>query len=353
VNGYQLRFTGDALTVLSTLPAAYVHTCVTSPAYYRLRDFGVDGQLGLESTPQEYIARQVAVFRELRRVLRPDGTLWLNLGDAYAGSATIGNKVQGNPQFNAGRPSRAATKLPPKSIPLGWKAKDLLGMPWGVADALRADGWYLRSDIIWAKPNPMPESVRDRPTKSHEYVFLLAPSERYYYDADAIREPHETKGELATEENKRGSWRVGAGSGGGMVENAREARAAGRFPTLNHPAGKNRRTVWTIPPRPCDGAHFAVFPPDLVRPCILAGTSEKGCCPGCGACWVRVREKDTVGWRPACRCGGGPVPCTVIDPFMGSGTVGVVAKELGRSFVGIELNPAYVELARRRIDGTA
>lgn len=285
---------GDCRDVLSTLDAASVHCCVTSPPYFGLRDYGHDGQIGLEPTPDEFVTALVEVFREVRRVLRDDGTLWLNLGDSYAGSwgaqsrgatSALADRSVSSQQILA-HPKRTNTGSVAAGAP--YKPKDLLGIPWMVAFALRADGWYLRSEIIWAKPNPMPESVTDRPTKAHEYVFLLSKSPRYFYDADAIREPHAD-----------GKW---GGEDG---------------PTLN-PAGRNKRSVWTVATQPFAGAHFATFPPKLIEPCILAGCPEGG---------------------------------MVLDPFAGAGTTGMVALRHGRSFVGVELNQQYAAMARERIIG--
>ena len=303
---------GDCLEILRGLPDASVNCCVTSPPYWGLRDYGVEGQMGLEPTPQEYVAGMVAVFREVRRVLKDDGTLWLNLGDSYAAS-TSNNGGYSDKSTLAGFTSpdtkgrRANDSGDARRLTHGLKPKDLVGIPWRVAFALQADGWYLRSDIIWSKPNPMPESVTDRPTKAHEYLFLLSKSERYHYDAESIAEPAESAGKI-----------------GGFTPNA--AIAAGVKPTGNMIAERgaayvrkdtrNKRSVWQIPTEPFPGAHFAVMPTALVKPCILAG----------------------------CPTGG-----TVLDPFGGSGTVAVVALENGCGFVGCELNPEYVEIAKARI----
>lgn len=271
--------TGDALEWLRQLPDNSVNTCVTSPPYWGLRDYGIDGQIGLEETPEAYVERMIAVFREVRRVLRDDGTLWLNLGDSYAGSGKGAWKVKDRQkEVYIPDPDSPQCRLP--KVPSGLKPKNLIGIPWRVAFALQADGWYLRSDIIWYKPNAMPESVRDRPTKAHEYIFLLTKSERYYYDADAIKED--------------------AVSG-----------------NPNRPK-RNKRTVWTVSTKPFKGAHFATFPPDLIEPCILAGCPEGG---------------------------------IVLDPFFGAGTTGLVARRHNRNFIGIELNPQYVEIAKNRIKG--
>src|SRR5690554_4836246 len=279
---------GDVIEALRSLPEGFIHTCVTSPPYWGLRDYGVPGQIGLEPTPEEYVEKMVEVFREVRRVLRDDGTLWLNLGDSYANSNTGGNR----------RMSLKSTK--------GLKPKNLVGIPWRVAFALQADGWYLRSDIIWHKPNAMPESVKDRPTKAHEYIFLLTKKPRYYYDADAIRDPHVQK-------DRRGSRRVTYEIKAKGEQHA-PSKSAGYLG--QNPKGRNKRTVWTVPTRPYKGAHFAVFPPDLIEPCVLAGAPEGG---------------------------------IVLDPFFGSGTTGLVARKHGRHYVGIELNSEYIELSRKRI----
>lgn len=295
---------GDALTVLRTLPDESVQCCVTSPPYWGLRDYGTEGQLGLEATPEEYVANMVEVFREVRRVLRSDGTLWLNLGDSYAGSGKGAWSVVG-PQKEVYVPDPKGPAAAIPKVPPGLKPKDLVGIPWRVAFALQADGWYLRSDIIWAKPNPMPESVTDRPTKSHEYLFLLSRSERYYYDADAIREPAET--------GTPGHLKAGYGA-----RHSTSAALAGY--QSDAATGRNRRSVWTIATQPYPEAHFATFPEALVEPCIKAGS----------------RTSDVV-----------------LDPFAGSGTTLAVAKRLDRDGIGIELNPNYTALAEKRIAKSA
>ena len=310
---------GDALEVLRGLPDQSIHCCVTSPPYWGLRDYGVEGQLGLEKAPEEYVERLVGIFKEVRRVLRDDGTLWLNLGDSYASSpASGGSKSSG---LNAKRAddgsladdnkSQGITPTAKYTRPPGLKPKDLIGIPWRVAFALQADGWWLRSDIIWAKPNPMPESVRDRPTKAHEYIFLLSKNAQYFYDADAIREP-------MTSDGKGGLW--GADRSSGATADEYHIGAHGKEPWTGernvNSNGRNKRTVWTVTTKPFKEAHFAVFPPDLIRPCVLAG------CPPGG---------------------------TVLDPFFGAGTAGLVAKQEGRGYIGIDLNAEYVEMARRRI----
>ena len=311
---------GDALELLRTLPPESVHTCVTSPPYYNLRDYGVEGQIGNESSVEEYLQALVAVFREVRRVLHPNGTLWVNMGDSYASNS-------GNQPPNT-RNSYGHTA---KRVPQGYKKKDLIGVPWQLAFALRADGWYLRQDIIWHKSNCMPESVRDRCTKSHEYIFLLSKSERYFFDAAAISEPiagASTKRYMQNIEKQSGSFKQPGRDGRPMkaalprfggekygTDQAKETRTkSGKiYVTTPH---RNKRDVWTVGTSGFRGAHFAVFPEKLIEPCILAGCPEGG---------------------------------TVLDPFVGSGTTGVVAKRMGRGFVGCEINPSYVDMAARRI----
>ncbi|NBK18585.1 site-specific DNA-methyltransferase [Anaerotruncus sp. 1XD42-93] len=275
---------GDALEQLRTLEPDSVHTCVTSPPYYNLRDYGTAGQIGAEATPEEYIENLVKVFREVQRVLRPNGTLWINIGDSYA------TRSGAQPPTN----TRNIHGHTAKQLPAGYKYKDLMGIPWMLAFALRTDGWHLRQDIIWAKPNCMPESVRDRCTKSHEYIFLLSKSDRYYFDAAAISEP-------IAEINVTRYLKSFGGKG-----------YRNEVPNLR----RNKRDVWTIGTGGFKGAHFAVFPEKLVEPCILAGCPEGG---------------------------------LVLDPFAGSGTTGVVAKHLARNFIGIELNPEYCRMADERI----
>ncbi len=331
------------------------------------------GCYGLEPTPELFVEHTVTIFREVRRVLRDDGTLWLNLGDSY--SSERWGQGQTPPPTN----TRNKTAISISRTGPGLKPKDLVGIPWRVAFALQADGWYLRQDIIWHKPNPMPESVTDRCTKAHEYLFLLAKSPRYFYDAEAIKEE-------------------GTGQNGAAADFHRETKdhllpgqsaVQHRIDRVHtHDSGtRNKRSVWTIATAPFKEAHFATFPPELVRPCIRAGTSAKGCCPECGAPWKRVIEQTkrfesgygrsgnqiagkngakcqgggdtgdirkgpcvesrTIGWKPSCSCNaGGPVPCVVLDPFGGSGTTGMVAAQEHRDYVMIERNPKYVEMAR-------
>lgn len=291
---------GDCLEVLKTLPDRHVNTCVTSPPYWGLRDYGVDGQLGLEKTPEEYVDRMVGVFREVRRVLRDDGTLWLNLGDSYAASNPSGPQGKGGQRSERRFTAKTSIKMGP-----GLKPKDLVGIPWRVAFALQADGWYLRQDIIWHKPNPMPESVTDRCTKAHEYIFLLSKCPKYYFDQDSIREPY--------------TWPSGKikgtrGRQGYSAARGKDRDNSGGYPQNN--SGKNKRSVWVVTPKPFKDAHFATFPQDLIEPCILAGCPEGG---------------------------------TVLDPFLGAGTTAVVAQKHGRKWIGCELNPEYVAIAERRI----
>jgi site-specific DNA-methyltransferase (cytosine-N4-specific) len=493
----------DVLLALRALPDELVHCVVTSPPYWGLRDYGTglweggdpdcdhlesrpsrtaasvassgleggktmihgshvygqecghcgarrqDRQLGLEATPDEYVARMVEVFREVRRVLRSDGTVWCNLGDSYA--AQGGGKAEG--QYEEKRVDGATYQFP-RTPPTGLKPKDLVGIPWRLAFALQADGWYLRSDIIWSKSNPMPESVTDRPTKSHEYVFLLTKSPRYFFDQEAVREPYQPDSLRPTKESY-GAHRpletvppghpteaypeyhhsgLGRGPDGRRKTNVQGAdgslqhRDGERWPN----SGRNVRSVWEIATQPYPLAHFATYPEELVRRCILAGTSERGCCPECGKPWEREiergpshyeqirgerswREMDEeslrrgttiargagghtrtehgtvpslrpsrrtdLGFAPTCGCNllannaagaarfagasatmatreseqGGlvqvlhPIPCTVLDPFLGSGTTAYVARKHGRRTIGIELNPDYCALAARRM----
>jgi DNA modification methylase len=329
----EVIYTGDALTILKTLPEASAHCCITSPPYWRLRDYGVTGQIGLEKTPEEYVSMLVEVFREVRRVLRDDGTLWLNLGDSYAAQGGGGDQLMRSPTP-------------------GLKPKDLIGIPWRVAFAFQSDGWWLRSDIIWAKTNPMPESVSDRPTRSHEYIFLLAKSQKYYYDHEAIKEPsvsdhgsgngfkRAARLSFADDNGPRGSdtpwqpksWNSSKFDGQrdliihpNVGRKPRTAKVHGNLPgrsdegaACNAPGQefRNKRDVWTINSDPFPEAHFATFPPALIRPCVLAG------CPSSG---------------------------TILDPFSGAGTTGLVAKQNGRQYIGIELKPEYVAMSEKRL----
>lgn len=313
----------ESAAVWERIPPESTNCVVTSPPYYGLRDYGSECQIGQEGHPDEYVRKLVDVFREVRKVLRPDGVVWLNLGDSHAASRSgthqpaetlaggVGGYTTENAPVNRGRldgynPTRDAPRI-------GLKHKDLIGIPWRVAFALQADGWYLRSDVVWQKPNPMPESVKDRPTRSHEYVFLLSKQAKYYYDAEAIAEPAVSTKNKWTDggsEKQRGHSRRHAGFNG---------RYAERIATLGAPKTRNARDVWTISPQGYKGAHFAVFPEELVRRCILSG------CPAGGL---------------------------VLDPFVGSGTALKVATELKRNSIGIELNPDYCALAAARSGAT-
>lgn len=305
---------GDVMSMIATIPSDSIDCVVTSPPYWGLRDYGADGQLGLEPTPEMYVGNMRMIFEQVRRVLKSQGTLWLNLGDSYGGSGRGGNssaiKGKGKDASKVGRNRR------------GGFAKNLTGIPWRVAFALQSDGWYLRQDIIWHKPNPMPESVRDRCTKAHEYIFLLSKSARYYFDYEAIKEPakHGWRGsEFHT--GKTGEHQLG------QAQKVRPSVAKGGFKAKGEPLPgrlpfrairewRNKRSVWTVTTKPFKSAHFATFPPDLIAPCILAG------CPPGG---------------------------TVLDPFFGAGTTGLVAKKHGRNWIGIELNEAYAQMAQERI----
>ena len=311
--------TGDAVEALTSLDPGSVQCCVTSPPYWGLRDCGIDGQLGLEKTPEDYVAKLVVVFQEVRRVLRDDGTLWLNLGDSYAtGGGAVGRCPGGGDQgdrfLRMGHINTQPNRMP---IP-GLKPKDLVGIPWRVAFALQADDWYLRSDIIWAKPNPMPESVTDRPTRAHEYVFLLTKSRYYYYDAAAIKE------KVSGNAHSRGDGvnpKAKMPGPNSRVFVDRVPKPRKQNPSFSAAiAGlveeRNKRSVWTIATQPYPEAHFATFPTALVEPCVLAGSK---------------------------------VGDTVLDPFAGAGTVGLVASRMARDFIGIELNPEYAAMAERRI----
>jgi len=298
---------GDVRDGLRTLPDASVQMCVTSPPYWRLRDYGVAGQLGLEATPDAYVSALVDVFREVRRVLKDDATLWLNLGDSYANDTKWGGSSGGKHV----KALHGATGIGRQKVATGLKPKDLIGIPWLVAFALRADGWYLRADIIWAKPNPMPESVTDRPTKAHEYLFLLTKSPRYYYDWKAITEP------VSGTAHGRGS---GVNPKAALNAPGAKQNASFSAATAGLVDERNKRSVWTVATQPYPEAHFATFPEALIAPCIFAGS----------------RAGDTV-----------------LDPFVGSGTTGAVSVRAGRHFVGCELSAEYVALARRRIGDAA
>jgi len=382
---------GDVRERLRDLPDLSVHCVVTSPPYWGLRDYNAPGQLGLEVTPEEYVVAMVQVFREVRRVLRPDGTCWVNLGDSYA-SGEIGRHDQAqaagaSPGLSGlsrigigdGVAGRGQSGRRQRRVQTGLKPKDLCGIPWRVAFALQADGWWLRSDIVWSKPNPMPESVTDRPTRSHEYLFLLTKSARYFYDAEAVRE------DWAGERNGApGGKRPAERNVGGRTDGFTRPRQDWTAPEGR--TGRNLRSVWNISTQPYAAAHFATYPEELARRCIAAGTSERGCCPECGAPWRRcveieyrlgggggpsgkigdasgitqpmpvrkTRIGETTGWQPTCRCeAGDPTPTVVLDPFAGSGTTLAVARRMGRRAIGIELQADYLPLIRQRVQEAA
>ncbi len=405
---------GDSLEVMRTFPTGFFYSVITSPPFWGLRDYGtarwvggspdcdhkppddaghtnkptagqrhhagrfagetcwecgakrIDKQLGLEKTPEEYVAKMVEVFREVWRVLRDDGTLWLNLGDSYASGGRGGG--QDGPAGEKQRSNHGAL-LGAKTPPPGLKPKDLCGIPWRVAFALQADGWYLRQDIIWSKPNPMPESVTDRCTKAHEYIFLMTKKPRYYYDAVAIREEAQY-GRCAT-------FRSAKYENNNAHDNSAVDVEGYGANTPSYAGGRNKRSVWTVPTAPYSEAHFATFPPNLILPCILAGCPER-VCKKCGEPRRRIVESErkptrnvvaskthgrdsaefgnkdpqrhitettTTGWTD-CGCNAGFDGGIVMDPFMGSGTVGLVAYQNNRHYIGIELNPEYCELGR-------
>lgn len=342
---------GDCLAVLKTLPDNSIDCCVTSPPYFGLRDYGHDGQIGLEETPEKYVSTMTSVFAEVRRVLKKEGTLWLNIGDSYSGSwGNYGGQNRGNGTQREIKNGSAAhqksydglEKFKPATANKldGLKPKDLIGIPWLLAFSLRSDGWYLRQDIIWAKPNPMPESVTDRCTKAHEYIFLMSKSSKYYYDHEAIKQPMAETSFQRLSQNvdaQEGSERVPGKTNGKMKavgqyvggSKHKNLEADGQKPNSFHQTrnangqewsnddGKaNKRSVWTVTTKPFKEAHFATFPEDLIVDCIKAGCPEDG---------------------------------IVLDPFMGAGTTGLVAAKLNRKYIGIELNPSYVKMAEARI----
>lgn len=377
-------YVGDVRSVLASLPERSVHCVVTSPPYWQLRSYGVDGQIGLEDTPDEYVQVMVEVFRCVWRVLRDDGTLWLNLGDSYNGSGrgpSGHSAVVKNQSKRQGFTGTMHTGAP------GLKPKDLVGIPWRVAFALQADGWYLRSAITWCKRAPMPESVQDRPTNATEMIFLLSKRERYFYDAEAVREPAIHEGRVVK------AYQPDAKNGQGATD-ANDRRTASGF--LNHDTvvtGRNMRNFWLLGPEPFPDAHFATFPTEIPRRAILAGTSERGVCVACSAPWVRVVERkpdntgypngpggkkkyqdggyhrnglgqstlaevarydvNTLGWRPSCDCNAPTRPAVVLDPFGGSGTTSLVARQLGRHSVYVDLSEQYAAMALRRLQGQA
>ena len=307
---------GNSLEVLKSLPDNSIDCCVTSPPYYALRDYGCDGQIGLEETPEKYIESLCDVFSEVRRVLTPQGTLWLNIADSYWGGGWR------NAQFNehsgdiqkGSKGTYCGLSLPACKGNVGdYKPKDLIGIPWMLAFALRSQGWYLRQDIIWHKPNPMPESVTDRCTKSHEYIFLLSKSQKYYFDYESIMEP--------CADQERNNFQSGSRANGinkDRNDNDLGERSKTWKPkTIDNQKVRNKRSVWEVNTKPCKEAHFATYPFELIKPCILAGCPENG---------------------------------IVLDPFMGSGTTAIVARSLNRNYLGVELNPEYIKIAHKRLD---
>ena len=304
-------FCGDALDVLRTLPDNFVHCCITSPPYYALRDYGVDGQIGREDTPAQYVARLTEVFSEVWRVLRPNGTLWLNIADTYCGTGSKGDHLDPkNPSGRNGQCVSLAQRV--ENV----KAKDMIGIPWMLAFALRDYGWYLRSDIIWQKANPMPESCKDRPSRCYEHIFLMAKSRKYYFNAEAIAEPVAESTPMRMR-RKFGKNKYSAGIPGQTHQHLNDYRPNG-YAEEDIPLLRNKRDVWQINSVPYKGAHFAAYPPKLVETCLLAGCPQDG---------------------------------IVLDPFLGSGTTAAVAKQMGRHYIGIELNPNYCTLAEQRIGG--
>lgn len=414
---------GTAIEKLRSLPTASVDCCVTSPPYWALRDYSALGQIGLEETPVQWRDKLLEVFGEVRRVLKSTGSLWLNLGDCYATGAGRCDRAGGGAQGD--RWSDRGSKTPPNRMPItGLKAKDLVGLPWMTAFALRDAGWYLRRDCIWEKPNAMPESATDRPSTSHEYVFLLTKSEQYYYDRIAVMEPttgnaHHRGAGINPKAKVPGGWDSAAGSHGQIHREGRNSRMnRDRDPAHQTEAKirakqnrsfsaavtglvsmRNLRSVWKIPSQPYKGAHFATFPVALATRCILAGSSEYGCCSLCGLPWDRVTDHQplpriptterqdrkwteveqlknrrdnpqrgvlgsgvshkqiaapvaTIRWVPSCTCtlSSERVPAVILDPFSGSGTTGVAALRLGRDYIGIDVKSEYVEMSRARLE---
>ena len=302
----------DCLDALRELPDDSVHCCVTSPPYYALRDYGVEGQIGREETPAKYVARLTEVFAEVRRVLRPDGTFWLNIADTYAGKGNQGDYL--DPKYPNGRTGQAVAL---NGKVEGCKAKDMIGIPWLLAFSLRNDGWYLRNDIIWYKANPMPESVRDRCSRCYEHIFLLTKTRRYFFDPDSIAEPVAASTPARMRRGFGADNKYSDDIPGQKHQHLNDHRPFG-YAEAEIPRLRNKRDVWQINPFPYKGGHFAAFPPKLVETCLLAGCPQDG---------------------------------IVLDPFLGSGTTAAVAKQMGRHYIGIELNPGYCALAEQRIGG--
>jgi DNA modification methylase len=379
----------NCLDTVRRMPDGFIDCVVTSPPYYGLRCYNHDEQFGLEKTPEAFVKNLVDLFREIRRALKDTGSVWLNLGDSYA---SVKSRYSSRPHTLSGGKDRGDSHNKKPDLyhyakQVGIKDKDLIGIPWMVAFALRADGWYLRQDIIWHKPNPMPESVTDRCTKSHEYIFLLTKSQRYFYDSEAVKEKANYDGRKDTV--MKGSQKYNTAVVPGQAAHTFAVGGHERWQmNENGDHVRNKRSVWTVTTKPFKDAHFATFPEDLIVPCIKAGTSEKGCCPKCGKPWERVvdrkrmarnefkpgdpryrpntykgahgdingkadagyTETTTIGWQPACECGDHtPVPAIVYDPFMGAATTAVVAHKLNRNWIGSELNPDYVEITEKRL----
>ena len=358
---------GDVIEKLKELPDECVQMVVTSPPYFGLRDYGVKGQIGLEDSPEAFVSKMVEVFREVRRVLRNDGTVWMNIGDSYAMSSMRGKDSEFKGWCDQSKSGIVNCK---RSIPKGLKPKDLIGVPWRLAFALQADGWTLRQDIIWEKAAPMPESVTDRCTKSHEYIFLLSKSQKYFFDNEAIKEPCVTYDNIVRDrETTKLNNTPGRTKMKGLVYN--------NYPT------RNKRDVWKLKSNLFKGAHFATFPLSLPLTCIKAGTSEAGCCGKCGSPWTRILKKrtdwperkaagqpirqglegagaqgvggfksesTTLGWKQGCKCGETTTArCVVLDPFAGAFTTAVAARDLGRDSIMVELNPEYVKIGEERL----
>lgn len=410
---------GNCLDLLKQIPSETIQTCVTSPPYFGLRDYNTSPiywpevsyqpmtglseikiptmtcSLGLEPTPEAFVGHMVLIFREVRRVLRQDGTLWLNFGDSYCSTApnTKGDPIHKKGYFSgvSEKRAQASARIRPKT-PDGLKPKDLVGIPWRIAFALQADGWYLRSDIIWAKPNPMPESVIDRPTKAHEYIFLLSKSEKYFYDKEAIKEPFASatyeRIKQATFDQQKGGPKDGINPNRSCRKTIVNLKKRLMAPQLEDrilkSEGRNKRTVWIVPTKPYPESHFAVFPPDLIEPCILAGSALQSC-PKCGSPWERVveRKSNTLpveerhgrqshngqppqqsgmywkppeisekGFQPTCAClnNDGSGRSVVPAPAKGSSTTLMVAEKNGRDSIGLELNTEYCKIINKRLE---
>jgi DNA modification methylase len=385
---------GDVREKLAELPSDHFHCVVTSPPYWALRDYGVEGQLGLEPTVQEYVANMVAVFREVRRVLRPDGVCWVNIGDTYMSSAGgySDNGSRGTTSQVSAKTQSAVLSHKQRKPIEGFKAKDRIGVPHRLVFGLQDDGWYFRDEVIWHKPAPMPESVKDRTTKAHEFIFMLSKSPRYFYDVIAASE--KSVGDSPGNKSHKGAEAYQGGD--------EKHRTKVGLCNMTATAQRQPRSVWKIATQPLKAAHFAAYPPELVRRCLVGSVSEKGCCPTCAAPWVRATEKQrratrpgennkqhfatnwashdgghstlkyntpdnhakvvgnrdayrhvtetiTTGWRQSCKCEPvDPVPCHVLDPFHGAGTTMKVCERLGLDYAGIELNPEYVQLSLER-----